>query len=559
MRSSMRVRFGVGLALAAFFGARGASATTVLETGDNGSEQMGRGGAWVARASDPLAAFYNPAGLAGQDTRLTLQANFNMQSTCFTRLKSANDATIHDGIPANQAQTVAQETISPGNNFQQVCNNSQPFPDPQLAFTYRLTPRIGLGFAVLGPSAAGQQSWPSTMPDGSPAPQRYLLVSANTLLLTPTLGVGWEPIDNLRIGASFLWGIANLDFANYSAAQNAGNLSTNPASTVSAPTNDVRGEIKVAQAFIPGFTAGTIWSPTDQIDIAGWYKFMSSIDAKGNALTSVGTGKNTVTGDTSLANCGSTTTPPPSCPANAAEVKINIPMEAKIGFRFHKVRADVDTSHRRDPMSTDVFDIEADLTWANNSQFKNIQINFPALANGTGTIPVNGTPGYLPPDASVPHNFQDVWGARFGGDYNILPGSLAIRAGGYFQTAAQGNQQYQNIDFAGTQEFGLALGGTWRIRLGHGEKPSAIELSAGFGHTFIADTSNNTQNGVAGLAGTQCNTNVVLPGGGVQPNPTTGSGPCADGKQQYRTEWPVNLGTITNSFTQINIGASYRF
>ena len=52
-----------------------------------------RGGAWVARASDPLASFYNPAGLAGQPTRLILQSNINFQSTCFTRLKAQNDIT----------------------------------------------------------------------------------------------------------------------------------------------------------------------------------------------------------------------------------------------------------------------------------------------------------------------------------------------------------------------------------------------------------------------------------------------------------------------------------
>jgi hypothetical protein len=49
-----------------------AHATGITEFPDNGSEQSGRGGAWVARASDPLAAFYNPAGLAGQPTRLIL-------------------------------------------------------------------------------------------------------------------------------------------------------------------------------------------------------------------------------------------------------------------------------------------------------------------------------------------------------------------------------------------------------------------------------------------------------------------------------------------------------
>src|ERR1700758_648486 len=65
-----------------------ARASGVMEFPDNGSEQEARGGAWVARASDPLATFYNPAGLAGQPTRLTLQANLSMQNTCFTRLKA---------------------------------------------------------------------------------------------------------------------------------------------------------------------------------------------------------------------------------------------------------------------------------------------------------------------------------------------------------------------------------------------------------------------------------------------------------------------------------------
>src|SRR5438477_10565766 len=87
MRTRIARTVGVALSLGMVVAARDARATSVLEVPDNGSEQMGRGGAWVARASDPLAAFYNPAGLAGQDTKLTLQANINIQSTCFTRIK----------------------------------------------------------------------------------------------------------------------------------------------------------------------------------------------------------------------------------------------------------------------------------------------------------------------------------------------------------------------------------------------------------------------------------------------------------------------------------------
>ena len=72
MRTSNRgpASLALPLACACFFVAAEARATDATEFPDNGSEQGMRGGAWVARASDPLAAFYNPAGLAGQPSRL---------------------------------------------------------------------------------------------------------------------------------------------------------------------------------------------------------------------------------------------------------------------------------------------------------------------------------------------------------------------------------------------------------------------------------------------------------------------------------------------------------
>ena len=95
----------------------------------------GRGGAWVARASDPLAAFFNPAALAGQETALTVQANIDIQSTCFTRIKAAGDTTVE---PAANA----------AGQFPRVCNDAKPFPNPQFAFNYRVSDRIGVGLAV---------------------------------------------------------------------------------------------------------------------------------------------------------------------------------------------------------------------------------------------------------------------------------------------------------------------------------------------------------------------------------------------------------------------------
>jgi long-chain fatty acid transport protein len=205
-------------------------------------------------------------------------------------------------------------------------------------------------------------------------------------------------------------------------------------------------------------------------------------------------------------------------------------------------------------MLTDVFDVEADFTYANNSAANAIEIRFPGDANGNGVLPVSGIPGStLPPNADAPTGYRDVFGVRVGGDYNVLPDRLAIRAGGFYQSRGQ-DKQYQNVEFAGAQNFGLALGGTYRIRFGgyseDNEKTNAVELSLGYGHIFYADQDNNNPQaeGFYGLAGTACNPAAVVT-----------SNTCPNGQQKYRMNWPVNLGTITNQINVINVGASYRF
>ncbi|HEY2511696.1 MAG TPA: outer membrane protein transport protein [Polyangiaceae bacterium] len=549
--------FGLGLALAGLFTAGGASATNILETGDNGSEQMARGGAWVARASDPLATFYNPAGLAGQDTKVTLQLNLNIQNTCFTRYKAPNDGTTGDAPPGG-----TQDYVNAGSYFPKVCNDGAPFPNPQIAVNYKVNERLGIGFVILGPSAAGQQNWPDTV-NGAPAPSRYLLLSANTLLLTPTIGVGWEPIDRLRIGASFIWGIADFDFATMGWALNSGYVGpdgkpyTTAANGIISPAvadNDIRGELKMKQMFIPGFSLGTIWSPSDYVDLSGWYKYMSSVDAQGDVTTRFGT-KNPKITDTSQSNCGNDNAGQNAhCAPGDVHFRIALPMEAKVGVRVHVPRANANLAHKRDPMSQDVFDVEADFTWANNSAFDAIHIGFPGTAaDGTGTIPVAGTGiGKLPQDGSVPHYFKDVFGVRLGGDYNVIPDFFALRAGAYFETKAQ-DSQYQNIDFAGQQRFGIAGGAAMRVHLGSGEKKQALEFMLGLGHTFIATSNYTGPGGVYALSGVPCD--VAVPGNAGTPTGAT----CNSGAPKLRSEFPVNLGTITNAFTQINVGASYRF
>ena len=211
----------VAAAPASHLAAPTSRATSILEFPDNGSEQMGRGGAWLARASDPLATMYNPAGLAGQATRLTLQSNFSTQNFCYTRQLATNDPTLEPLAGAN-------------GQFPQVCGSSPLGVDPQLGFTYRVNDRIGIGILPLvAPSAAGSNTtWPTFVADSrgvlQPAPQRYLLLSSNLVLVTPTIAAGFEVARGLRLGASFQGGIASFDFKNASAGTNGGAIMGQP-------------------------------------------------------------------------------------------------------------------------------------------------------------------------------------------------------------------------------------------------------------------------------------------------------------------------------------------
>ena len=218
------------------------------------------------------------------------------------------------------------------------------------------------------------------MPAGPPATRLRSATSSRArtrFFWTPTIGAGWEPIDNLRIGLGLIWGIATIDFANFSAKSNADFVGAG------YHANDIKGEIKGKDLFIPGATAGVIWSATDSIDVAGWYKVVGDIKAKGDIITTAqgAAGQGLVKSNTADTDCGAKSLNA-TCVPGSVRATIPIPMEAKLGFRYHMLRPGVNTRHVRDPMAQDVFDLEADLTWAHDSQFQAISIGRPGGRSG---------------------------------------------------------------------------------------------------------------------------------------------------------------------------------
>lgn len=565
-RGKLRLLLGAGIFGGIFF-APDANATNALEFPDNGSEQLGRGGAWMVRASDPLATIYNPAGLVGQVTALSLSSNFNLQRTCFQRFRSPQDGN-------DVASTANADGL-----FPEVCGAENFFPNPQIAATFRLSDRVGLGLAVAGPSAVGHQRWPDVVANGNtlvPSPQRYLLSESRMLLVTPTLALGVQVAPWLKLGLGLGFGIFRGKFSNASMGINQDGLDPRD--------NDVKATVIASDSFVPSFTLGAIATLTSEWELGATLKWSDSIRAIGDIYTQAGyyrdkarqgDGSGVYDGDSSLPDCGTgatTTEGANACGAgNNASLRIALPMEAKIGLRMHRFRnprmvrnGDGSLSLRSgpndasvllvklppyDPMRDDLFDVEFNLTWTQNSVMENLELRFPATPSGDGRIPVNGTPGNVPPNADVPLRFRDVLGLRVGGDYNVLENKVAVRAGAFMETSPT-RAEFQNIGFAGGSRAGLAFGATFRVpsfvRLGEGG--GNIDLSIGFAHVFLADTTHRGDTGLYALAGTACNP-VSADAGDL----------CPSGRVKYRSNAPVNLGTIRSNINVLNVGATLRF
>ncbi len=445
----------LGSALGALlvFAAGAASATSPLEVPDNGSQQMARGGAWVARASNSLAAYYNPAALSGLESGVALGTNFVFNKVCFERLGT-------DGQPASTRS---------GATYRETCNDNASTPNliPHLAGNLRLTESLGVGLGFVPPSALGKLHFPDTSPasyDGGEiefaSPQRYLLLEADGVLLNPVLSAGYAITDQLRIGAGFIFGFGSLQLANAAMAQ------PGASDTQDDVSGDIRADVDVADNFIPGGVFGVLFSPTQQLDLGLSVHVQDAFRGKGDLVAISGywgvNGRVSPDGGakSSSADKG----------ADLVKLTIPNPLQVRLGVAFRQPRAGapgyLTADARRDPLKQDVFDVELDLEYTRSSAFDAIQVRIPKdtvdiMSRGPGGL---DRVGGVPPNADVELKLKDTFGVRVGGDYVVMPDFLAVRAGMWFQTAAADEQHLHVQPLAGAR-FGLAAGAQVRVPL----------------------------------------------------------------------------------------------
>ena len=131
-----------------------------LEMPDNGTEALGRGGAFAAKADDPTAIYHNVGGLAQQGgTRLLVNSNFARSSLAFQR----------EGVqPGEEGSTPwAGKPFAPSENQGGI--STLPFIAATSDFgTKRATFAIG----TFPPHSVGGRAYPEVV-NGAPSAARY--------------------------------------------------------------------------------------------------------------------------------------------------------------------------------------------------------------------------------------------------------------------------------------------------------------------------------------------------------------------------------------------------
>jgi long-chain fatty acid transport protein len=460
---------------------------------------LGRGGAFTARASDPLALNHNVAGIVGlPGFQWTASTNVGFWSHCF--LREGRYDGVESGVETRTTvfSSSAYPTARPF--YPTVCNEVSPAVVPQLVFTWRPKPWIAIGGGFLTPSGVGAQRFPDTVetPVGlAPSPARYMVLATNILIVHPTIAVAVAPTPWLRIGAALQPSFGR--FAGETMANTIGSQS---------PATDVRTAANAWGFFWAG-NVGVMAQPTPWITL-GFHAHLNETPVLFSGTTTA------------------TVRPYAADPARRhmsqfqSTVALPLPSMFRLGARFASMRDGAPEAWEdRDPMRDEVFDVEVDVHYETSSTLQQV------VTRSTGTVEVEpGMGAPATPEVVLRRSWRDTFGLRIGGDYNVIANELALRAGVSWDLGAQtGNRTFNGrevswnpdagIDTAGYDTFGLALGASYRWRW--------LTIDVAYQHIFtfgqvVVEGRAPTVSGVVPIRAEDCAMGPGYPGPGACSN-----------------------------------------
>jgi long-subunit fatty acid transport protein len=475
-----------------------------------GTRSLGRGAAGMARADDPSVMVRNPALLADLwDDQAMLAGHMVLTSGCFQatggygwNTSGAPDQSDFGQGPIllNSPSGATDLNGKPLSNYA-----AEPFPNvclhghvqilPSLALAMKLTPDLGVGLGFFPPDQDNMTQWGNS--DGTvdtangkrPNPMRFGPIgSMQAVSYFSLLGaVGYRVANWLRIGGGLQWTAVAFNGRGWTELN---------ASQVDPHTNTATDSFG-RDLFIPGVVASVDIKPIDNLDIALGFRWSDRVKSKAKLDINAGywgTGQlyPFLDGSGNVQNIGtsiphtennviaSVSAPPIYVPQISFALRYadRLQPEPKDRAKAHAAAGRTVEDH----MQTERWDIEGDaiyyLNKANDQTTATINggtLTIPQL-NADGTVmqskPFEIGHCTVPlvdkscPNSSrlvvLPHNGKNQMSVRVGGDYNVLPGLFALRAGVSYET---NGQQIQFIEFTNymLQRVGLHVGFTLRV------------------------------------------------------------------------------------------------
>ncbi len=448
-RSKWLLLVGIGILLGSFNVRAGGILFPEL-----GTVSLGRGGAFVARADNLSAFYYNPAGLS-KSKGINILGSANLVDVNVDYLRQGGNSELGSHEPGSEwfPHWDYPELMWLGNpsqdysdgmdfkkDFERVSSQTPIAPSGAVvvvnwgdAFNVE---GLSLALGLVAPSADPFPKYPSN------GAQRYSLVKMSAPIIYPGIGVSYALNRYFQIGAVFLSGIAPITFEQkLRMAALPDDWSFNEDAI-----GDASATIELFDPFIPSGVVGVLSNPIDWLEIGVSMRIPMYISADGDVDLSPPTGLDLFANTEVVEGY------------DKATLEFHFPWTVSGGVRF---------IHR-------IFDIEADFVWENWSTFKGLDVLFDLKVDLYGDeVSIIDMP-----DVHVPKNFRSTYSVRLGSDIEVWPENLTARLGGFFQSSAypKSNNTF-SVMFPNGQQFGVGCGLTWHTF-------EFLYLNVGYLHIF---------------------------------------------------------------------------
>lgn len=411
--------------LLAVWGAPVAAHAGGILVGESGSQAQERGGAFVAKADDPMALSMNPAGLV-KAKHIDIYLGMNL---------------LNFGLDFQRQ--VTQPIMGEPTSFPKATNTANWQPVPELVVVEKLTANLAIAEGIYVPQGFPNRDFKCLANDnctvdaaGTPAPQRYDIVHQESILAFPSLAIAYRILPGLDVGVRGSWGFATVKARNFPWA------GTNHAED---PGFDGDFEADTSDNMILSFGAGVLYRPTDNLELGRSFTSGGRVRGRGHGTTVLGS-KVTFPGlgqdfiepvpdDQAVCGHGGTAAQLTTC------IDFDLPRKAQLGGRYIF----------RDGKGREKADIELDGRWEGHNADSNPLVT----VDGRDHILLRNLRPTL-----IRHGFENVWSGRLGGSYRFAVGTdqgVTVRAGFAYDTAAAADS-WTRLDIDGRPRASYSMG-----------------------------------------------------------------------------------------------------